>query len=280
MACSPRIQVKNPQKLSPRQEYEGFIVFEEEDNSPIENAKVVAEIKIGDSGLTLDCEYETILALAKQKALDLGANALKIEKHILPKPGLTTCHKIKAKALYLADISPYEKRVVWHKNRKLSILDFKGSVENRPFEAATASYFECETKYNRWNGSLTLSIITYFKGFESYFKVGKDSLFVLEHEQLHFDISELYARKVVKKIKEEITSLREMEQKKAQIPKIMEDLWHEQQLLNDLYDSEVYPDRSKQAAWTARIQAELKELEAYQDKTIKYENKIFGLKKK
>lgn len=278
MACNPRVLVKNAQTLSPRQEYEGFIIFEENDDFQIGNEKVIADISVGDAGFTMNCEYESVLELAKKQALALGANALKIEKHI--QPGLTTCHQIKVKALILADIMPYEKQIIWHKNRKLRICDFKGSIENRPFEAATMSYFECLMKPNPVNGAITISLNTYFKCFESYFKVGEDSLFVLNHEQLHFDIAELYARKATKKIKEEITSIRELESKKPRITQIVEELWHEENLLNDLYDSEIYPDRSKQAAWTAKIQAELKELEAYQDKSILYETKISVLKKK
>ncbi|NVO32938.1 hypothetical protein, partial [Hymenobacter lapidiphilus] len=101
-------------------------------------AEELGDIVIRDSGFTLSCDYETVVALASDKARALGANALRIYEHRLPSM-MSTCHQIRARALRLTDLTAYAREIMWQPNRRLRVADFKGSVANRPFQASTSS---------------------------------------------------------------------------------------------------------------------------------------------
>jgi ribosomal protein L19E len=267
-SCSPKVVVKNPNQYPKREAYQGFIFFTETDTVDLSKEEVLGDIQIKDGGLTINCDFEIVLNLAKAKALDLGANALQIYEHRTPDVW-SSCHRIKAKALRLKDIKPYENEVIWDKRRPLTLIDFKGTTVDRPFQAATLSIFRYKTWGRPIDGYATLTVETYFDCGRSYFKIDDDSIEILKHEQLHFDISELYARKFVKRIKEEIKSTKELP---TIGEKIVKEIVDQLQLRQDKYDSEVYADRKKQTLWVEKIRAELKELEAFEDKklTIKY----------
>lgn len=51
----------------------------------------------------------------------------------------------------------------------------------------------------------------------SYFKSGADVQALLAHEQIHFDISEIYTRRFVQRISTEIESVKELEAEGQQI---------------------------------------------------------------
>ena len=65
-------------------------------NAPAD-AVIVGTIKIGDTGFTVDYGYDVVLDKAKQKARELGGNAIKVIRHI--PPGKSTCHRITVKVL-------------------------------------------------------------------------------------------------------------------------------------------------------------------------------------
>jgi hypothetical protein len=269
-SCTPRVITKSVTTYPQREAYEGFIIFTETDTVDISKEEVVGDIQIKDGGLAFDCTFERVLNLAKLKALTLGANALKVYDHRTPDL-LSTCDRIKTKALRMKDIKPFEREIIWDKRRRLTIADFKGSTEDRPFRAATFSIF----RYNTWgkiiDGFATLTVESYFECGRSYFKIDKDSAFVLQHEQLHFDITELYARKLTKRIKEEVKSTKELN---TVGDKIVNQILDELQARQDKYDSEVYPDKNKQVIWLEKIKVELEELADYENKQIKIKFRI------
>lgn len=53
-----------------------FIVFKETDSTDFKGSKI-AEIHIKDAGLTLNCDYETVMLLAKKKLKNWERTALK-----------------------------------------------------------------------------------------------------------------------------------------------------------------------------------------------------------
>lgn len=85
----------------------------------------------------------------------------------------------------------------WNKDRKLSWEDFKGTTKN--WSAAAVTYCGIDIKPIKtsiWTGKMTVKVIAYFNTDSSlYFKERVDSN-VLRHEQFHFNIAELYARKM------------------------------------------------------------------------------------
>ena len=262
-ACSPRVITQASQGTHTITAAPGFVVIKETDTftGPSEE---VGDIEIKDSGLTLSCDYETVIARATKEAQNLGANVLKVYEHRLPDTW-STCHRIKAKALRVADLAPYEKEIVWNASRRLARADFKASTESRPFEAATSSFVRYQYSGRLFQGKVQFKVETVFDCQNSYFKGKQDPERTLAHEQGHFDIAEIFARRFTKAIKEQVADTKELEQKQEAIYR---QIHMEAQIMQDKYDSEIYADRSKQTEWLATITQELNALQAYADKEI------------
>lgn len=248
---------------------EPFLVLKETDafDGP---AQELGDIRIKDTGLSLVCDYETVVALGTKQARQLGANVLRIYEHQLPGTW-TTCHRIRAKALRVADITPYEKEILWQPTRQLRQADFKASTASRPFEAATNTTVRYQYAGQLFKGSVQLSIETVFDCQNSYFKGTRDPALTLAHEQGHFDIAEIYARRLTKAFQEQVANTKELEAKQAAI---YHQIMTEAQTMQDKYDSELYADRSKLPAWLATIAQQLADLQPYADKKLTIKIKV------
>ena len=274
VACAPKAVVHSTanQVHTPTSAQEAFLVLPED--APFTgDAQELGDIHIKDSGLTLSCSYETAVAMATAQARQLGANVLRIYEHRAPDAFNSTCHRIRAKALRVADITPYEREITWSPNRRLQQADFKASIANRPFEAATSSGFRYQYAGRLLQGKVQLTVETYFDCQNSYFK-GTDASSpaqTLAHEQGHFDITEIGARRFTKLLQEQAANTKELTSKESGL---YHQVMTETQQLQDHYDSEVYADPSKQAAWLARIEQELRALQAYADKQLTIKIKV------
>ena len=266
-SCSPKVIIKSlqTQNYQPVQDYEPFVAFTDLDTINLDKEQVIADIQIKDAGLTINCDFETILDLAKERSKALGANALQVYEHRLP-DAWSSCHRIRCRALRMRTVKPYEKEISWNKKRKLAINDFKGSRFNRPFAAATVSGMNYKAWGRPIRGYATLSVNTVFDCTISYIKNNPDSLKVLAHEQLHFDITELFARKFVKRIQNEVRSFRELQISGERVFKEVQQEWR---LLQDAYDTEVYADRSQQPKWIGTIAEELQKMSQYENRQAK-----------
>ena len=61
------------------------------------NARLMAQIKIGDSGFSVKCSYETALDALKKSAIACGANVVHIKRHKRPN-FWSSCHRLEADA--------------------------------------------------------------------------------------------------------------------------------------------------------------------------------------
>ncbi len=262
--CSPKVVQKVIDKHEPLQENDSFIVFNQDEKIDLSEEKIIGDIQIKDAGLTIDCDLETVLNLAKSRAKTIGGNAMQIyEFH--PPDRKSTCYRIKAKVMWLKNISLYEREIIWSTDRKLKISDFKGSILNRPFLASTSSEIKYKFSSKPFSKIALFKVETSFNCVVSYFKLDNDSLNTLEHEQLHFNITELYARKLTKRIKEEVLTAKELPIK---CEKIFREITQETYVEQDKYDSETYSDRTKQGVWNAKIAKELEKYSAFEKKEI------------
>ena len=264
-SCQKSIYIQVQKQYPPLQEQAGFVFFEKEDTTDLTGEEIIGEIEIN-KGMAAGCAYESVVAFAKTKAKSMGANALKIYETRPPDIWIDPCHKIKAKAYRLKNVSQYEKEISWHKGRKLEIRDFKGSTKERPFLAATSTQLRLNWIKNPLNNFATCSVEAWFSCHNSYFKLNADSVETLVHEQFHFDIAELHARILVKRIADEINDINEL-QLKAQ--KLLNEISSDLQLMQDKYDSEVYPDPAKQVVWNKKIKDALEEWNAQEIKQVK-----------
>ena len=97
--------------------------------------------------------------------------------------------------LHVSAIRPAnEEEIRWSQKSVLSYSDFKDKVpENTPWAALTASYIYFT--YSTSNGSISkIHVYASFKKNESWMKTARED--VLAHEQLHFAITEYFARKL------------------------------------------------------------------------------------
>jgi hypothetical protein len=121
-----------------------------------------------------------------------------------------------------------KEKILWKENQKLTWEDFRGKpIRSANFVASTHTGISFTYSYTLKNGKMDLkySVESFFYPEESWFRPDKVSPYILKHEQTHFDISELYARILRKRlgeksfsknIKPEIEAVyRQVEQKKT-----------------------------------------------------------------
>lgn len=157
-----------------------------------------------------------------------------------------------------------EERIVWQDTKKLTWADFKGTPENdENFVASTNSgiSFGFSSKTKAGVKTVDFVVTSYFYPERSWFMEGAVNDYILKHEQTHFDISELFARK----LRQKLASL------PAEDPQLKEKMkaiytQNEQERVNfqKLYDWETNHSRvpEEEALWQQKVAAELK---AYDD---------------
>lgn len=150
-------------------------------------------------------------------------------------------------------------QILWDTDRKLVWDDFKGTADaGMPnIEALTASTIEVSTSYYE-NEVPKFNVASFFIKSQSWTKT--DSDFTLEHEQLHFDITEIHARKIRKAFdslsRKKVTNINKYKQIHARYGKICSSY-------QDAYDKSVYGNDAEQEKWARKITAELNRLEKY-----------------
>lgn len=154
-----------------------------------------------------------------------------------------------------------DNKILWTSERKLIWADFKGIVPatTEPFVVAITCY-SIKVKYDFTDdGVLNYKIENYFFKNESWTITSENS--VLAHEQLHFDIAELYARKIRK-------SFDSLKIKKNYDIETFKEIYHSKIKKCDdyqsLYDSEVTGNTINQKKWNKKINCELLKLKKYE----------------
>lgn len=154
-----------------------------------------------------------------------------------------------------------EPTMSWRESYKLSWSDFKAKPQNNGDAAAvTASGITFGFSIRQTDRNQVVSFNTdihaHFYPEQSWYKVEVADNHILGHEQLHFDITELYARK----FRYRISQLRISNGVKKQLKKIHNDIKSELSSLQTKYDNETDYSRNyeAQAKWQKIIKAELK----------------------
>lgn len=271
-SCSPKVLSETTSTSRTNRSELSYLPFAiiENDTTTFDINQKIGKIEIKDSGLSTNCDFMDVKSLAKKEALKMGGNCYVITEHREPNKW-STCHRIKADVYFIDNPEAYEYEIEWNEKRRLKIEDFKGSTNKRPFTAATASSFRYSiTTKTGYSKNYTIKATTFFDCETSYFKRTERNSAVLAHEQIHFDISELYARKFLIRMEKEAKNINEA---LAIHRNILDEISKELQLKQDEYDSEVYPDPSKQKEWNNWIKHELNNTNLYKDKTIHIKNK-------
>jgi hypothetical protein len=152
-----------------------------------------------------------------------------------------------------------EELIPWSENRKLVWADYKAKPNpNSDAAASTTTYLGIE--YSMRNKSFSYKITCSFSKNRSWGLHQNDH--ILGHEQGHFDIAEIFARKLNKQMGEYKFNDKTYQQ---DLKKIYNDILKEKEALQDQYDSETSHsiNKEKQAEWLKKIAKLLGEYKAY-----------------
>jgi hypothetical protein len=175
--------------------------------------------------------------------------------------------KIFATLLLLVFSIPSEGDAVkmqWNENRQLTWNDFRGVPDaGDSYVASTNSGMSFSFSYKVVNGKTTMEyeILCNFYPELSWFKPNLVSPYILGHEQTHFDISELYARKLRKAMEETSFS----NNRKEEVSEIYQNLEKSRQELQTKYDFETDHSNNEpvEIQWRHFVANELKKYDLW-----------------
>ncbi|WOD45257.1 hypothetical protein [Hwangdonia lutea] len=152
-----------------------------------------------------------------------------------------------------------EALLLWNHNKKIEWSDFRGKVPNDKGLKLAVTSSEISIKASFYKGEIPVYIVkSYFNKNESW--TSTKSIKHLIHERLHFDITELFSRRIRHKLdllmKE---GVKDVNVYKKAYRKLLDDYSNEQ----NKYDSEVYFNNEKQHEWIKNVHKELEELKEY-----------------
>jgi len=151
-----------------------------------------------------------------------------------------------------------QEEVVWTPDFRFSWNDFKGSVPKSSSAAATTASgisYDFSTFYDKKKLKIDYNVYAYFYPLKSWYKPQLCNDITLQHEQLHFDITELYARKLRKQLTEATFS----KNVKEEVRKMYKAILRQLNDFQNKYDSETNYSRNLpvQERWVLEIEEAL-----------------------
>ncbi|MHA4843485.1 DUF922 domain-containing protein [Flavitalea antarctica] len=149
--------------------------------------------------------------------------------------------------------------IEWNSAKRLNWTDFKGRVPANASNAAlTNTAINVEFGFSK--KGMTYSIKCRFDKTKSWVRIKND--LVLGHEQGHFDIAELHARKLNKALKEYKFNSKTVSD---DVNKIYENIMKDHHSYQSEYDQQTDFSRKvdKQMEWLTKIEKDLKSLDVY-----------------
>lgn len=156
---------------------------------------------------------------------------------------------------------PGEDILTWSEGRKLTWSDYKASPNPKSDAAATTST-SLSIDYHIRDGGFSYTIKSWFSRTRSWGR--SKTPYILSHEQGHFDIAEVYARKLHQRMSAYQFNKRTYNK---DLDRIYKEVADEKAAVQSQYDRETRHsiDEEKQAEWLKKISRMLEELKAYAD---------------
>ena len=167
------------------------------DPAPADQSPIARQVFSGNDPAK-DCAYYELLQSAKSTAAKLGANVVKIISH-KERSRQQHCDELDISFYKVDDVSAVERHIPWKAGRLLVWDDFKGAVpSNAPDSvvAVTNSGIGIQTNTVTTNSAVKVYVYNSFETSLSWVRPGEQKHAVLVHEQGHFDLCELYTRKM------------------------------------------------------------------------------------
>lgn len=157
-----------------------------------------------------------------------------------------------------------EEKIAWDANRPLTWEDFRG-IPNRAdaYVASTNSGISFSFSFSERNGvaNVQYTVVSNFYPDLSWYRPERVTQYILEHEQTHFDISELHARK----LRKALSSLSHNRDFKEKAEVIYNSLEAERRAMQTQYDKESDHSNVKEMEfqWRTRVAEDLNALDAW-----------------
>lgn len=165
--------------------------------------------------------------------------------------------------------SGHEKeKIYWEENFKLSWSNFKGNPDpSDSFKAISFCGISFIPTFNANMDSIDVNVQAYFREATSWYIKEDTSKDLLIHEQLHFDITELYARRLKKKLALSTFDFNKCNFQLDSTYKILKLNMDKEQ---EKYDFETLHglDKQKQSEWNKNIKNLIEDLDLYSDSLI------------
>ena len=153
----------------------------------------------------------------------------------------------------------------WQPGLQLTWSDFQGAPDATSSFLATTHY-TINYRYV-WDGEGTMkcTVNCLFDQDKSWKKAGGLSDALLRHEQLHFNVAELFARKMRQAFNSYVAFHKHTANTDNELKAIYDRLWAECKAYNELYDNESDHSRNKakQDEWDRKIMNDLRGLEQF-----------------
>ena len=143
-------------------------------------------------------------------------------------------------------------RILWSKDRPLTWFDFKAPAkQNQGYDAMTEYSIDYDQVNNR------TGVFCYFEKSKSWRIKKQETDYLLKHEQYHFNIAEIYARK----LRKQIIELKLMDDQK-ELKKAYNKIFNECSKAQNNYDKETSHSRNSeaQAKWEKDMDIQMQEL--------------------
>lgn len=149
--------------------------------------------------------------------------------------------------------------ILWEENKKLSWEDFRGIPPKSSVAAAITGSgitYKFSSYYKNGKQRVKFTVSTFFYPNSSWYRPHLCNDLILGHEQLHFDITEIYARKMRKQLDRTSFS----KNIKAEVRAIYKKINKELNDFQNLYDTSTNYSRNEeqQIIWNKKIANELK----------------------
>ena len=178
------------------------------------------------------------------------------------------CHHLHAedRTLALAESEAVEepkpeKVISWSPYQKLNWSDFQGNPHPEYPHIAALTYSSIVYKYHCENGYLNIEVQANFRINDSWVRPQAMTDYYLEHEQLHFDITELYARKFREAVENRVFTCEQVDDFEVIAERVLDD-WR---LMEQKYDLETHfsHDLEMQRDWYVYIHSQMIDYKAY-----------------
>lgn len=164
--------------------------------------------------------------------------------------------------LFIPQLGP--DKIIWNDNQKLIWQDFRGKpIRSAGFVASTNTGISFQYSYSIKNRTVQVeySVESFFNPEGSWYIPERVNAYILRHEQAHFDISELHARILRKKLEGRTFS----KNVKREIESLYRKVEQQRRAMQNKFDAETDHSRNKakEKFWQQYIAQQLAEYEAW-----------------